>query len=74
MKKFHHIGIACKNIEESFSFLSKVHTVMSRTETIFDPLQNVNLCMVTVEDGTKIELVSGSTVESFIKKRDRSLY
>ena len=60
--KFHHIGICCKNIEKKINSIEK-------TEIIYDPLQDANLCMLTLEDGTNLELVSGKVVEIFLKKK-----
>lgn len=67
--KFHHIGIACDNIEEVLLFLEKTFTIMAKTDIIYDKNQDAKLCLVTTEDGTNIELVSGKTVTRFVKKR-----
>lgn len=71
--KFHHIGIACKDIETVTLFVEKSFHVTEKTEIIFDPLQDVSLRLMTLEDGSHIELVSGKTVERFVKKR-QNLY
>jgi len=65
---FHHIGIACKNIEKEILKLKKIHSIKFQSEIVFDELQNVHLCMLTLENDFKIELVSGVTVDPFIKK------
>ena len=67
--KFHHIGICCKNIEKKINSIEKIHKIIEKTEIIYDPLQDANLCMLTLEDGTKLELVSGKVVEIFLKKK-----
>ncbi|MBR8823888.1 hypothetical protein IX293_002163 [Fusobacterium necrophorum] len=67
--KFHHVGICCKNIEKQLKNIEKIHKIQSKTEIIFDPLQNANLCMVTLQDGSNLELVSGEVVKSFAKKK-----
>jgi methylmalonyl-CoA/ethylmalonyl-CoA epimerase len=66
--KFHHIGVACAAIDKAVDFVEKSFTALSKTKIIFDECQNVNLCLLTLEDGTNIELVSGRTVEKFIDK------
>ena len=66
--KIHHVGIACRNIEETLIFIEKTYKVIEKTCTVYDPLQDVNLCFITVEDNLNIELVSGSKVENLIKK------
>lgn len=65
---FHHVGIACKDIPKEIQRLKKVHTITEQSAIVYDELQDVHLCMVTVEDGFKMEFVSGKTVETFIKK------
>ncbi len=64
---FHHIGIACHDIKAEIKKLKKIHSISKISEIIFDDLQNVNLCMVTLSSGFNIELVSGETVKKFIK-------
>lgn len=67
--KFHHIGIACNDIEEMKQYLRQLFEVENESETLFDELQEANLCMVTLKDGIQIELVSGKVVETIVKKR-----
>ena len=42
--------------------------VIDETETIFDENQNAWLCMLTLDGGAKLELISGPIVENIIKK------
>src|SRR5450631_1881809 len=65
---FHHIGIACKDIPKELQKLKKVHSIIDQSEIVYDELQEVNLCMVTIEGGFKMELVSGKTVEKLVLK------
>jgi hypothetical protein len=67
--KFHHIGIATDNIENMIEELKSIFVIKSVSEKVFDDKQNAYLCMVTVEDGFDIELISGLIVENLIKKR-----
>jgi methylmalonyl-CoA/ethylmalonyl-CoA epimerase len=67
--KFHHIGIACSDILETVKFLNSTFNIINMTEIYFDKNQNVDLCLLTDEFGINIELVSGKTVEKFIKNK-----
>jgi methylmalonyl-CoA/ethylmalonyl-CoA epimerase len=66
--KLHHIGIACKNIEEEIESISRIHDVIMQSPKVFDEAQNAELVLLTLADGTNIELISGKQVETFIKK------
>jgi methylmalonyl-CoA/ethylmalonyl-CoA epimerase len=66
--KFHHIGIACKDIQAEMLNISGIHEVMARSPVVFDPEQNAELVLLTLSDGTHIELVSGKPVETMLKK------
>jgi methylmalonyl-CoA/ethylmalonyl-CoA epimerase len=66
--KFHHIGVACKNIEEEIANISKIHQVIKQSPIVFDKEQNAALAMLTLIDGTNIELISGKQVEGFLKR------
>jgi len=68
--KFHHIGVACKDIKEVTIFLEKIFNLINISDTVLLENQDgVKVCIVTTDDGTNIELVSGITVEKFVKKR-----
>ncbi len=67
--KFHHIGIATENIEKTIQELKQLFNIKNISETVYDKNQDANLCMLTLEDGTKLELVSGKVVEKIVKKR-----
>jgi len=66
--KFHHIGIACGNIDEEVANISKIHTIIDRGPTVFDKEQNAELVLLTLADGTNIELIAGKKVEMLLKK------
>jgi methylmalonyl-CoA/ethylmalonyl-CoA epimerase len=66
--KFHHVGVACRNIEEEISNISKIHQIIKQSPTIFDKEQNAELVLLTLSDGTNIELISGKQVENLVKK------
>jgi methylmalonyl-CoA/ethylmalonyl-CoA epimerase len=66
---FHHIGIACGNIKEEISKISRIHNVLEISDIFYDREQDAELCMITIDGGLKMELISGKQVEAFIKKR-----
>ena len=67
--KLHHIGIATENIEETVALLQKKMSIKIVGETVYDPLQDGYLCMLEMEDGSLIELISGNVVKTYLKKR-----
>lgn len=67
--KFHHVGVACKDIQAELQNIRKLHKIIEETPVVFDENQQAELCMITVEDGLNIELVSGAPVENLLKKR-----
>jgi methylmalonyl-CoA/ethylmalonyl-CoA epimerase len=66
--RFHHIGIACKDIVSTKSDIEKAHVIENSSDIIFDEAQNVSLCLLTLKEGVALELVSGDAVEPYIKK------
>ncbi len=67
--KFHHIGIATNNIEEETKKLKNFFDIDSISKTVYDPKQDAYLCMITLIDGTKIELITGKVVENILRKK-----
>ena len=55
------------HIKDIFSHIDE-STVGGVSDFIYDPLQEVSLCMVRTQDGADIELISGEKVRSFLKK------
>lgn len=47
--KFHHIGVAVKDISATGGY--------KQSDTIFDPIQNVNICWLTKENMPVVELL-----------------
>lgn len=66
--KLHHVGVACKNIAAEIASICKIHNVATISATVFDPEQNAELVLLTLTDGTHIELIAGKQVERFVKK------
>jgi methylmalonyl-CoA/ethylmalonyl-CoA epimerase len=66
--QLHHIGVACRDIEEGIEQLTRVHDVVGRTPVVHDREQDALLVMLTLSDGTRIELVAGRQVDTLLKK------
>jgi len=66
--KFHHIGIACRNIDDEIANISKINQVIKKSPVVFDVEQNAELALLTLADGTNLELISGKQVETLLKK------
>jgi len=67
--KFHHVGIACKDILLEIESISKIHQVLEISDIVYDTKQKAKLCMIKTDEGINIELISGEQVENLIKKR-----
>ena len=65
--KFHHIGVATKNIDKTLKWLQNQFEVVNISEKVYDKNQDAYLQMIETND-VNIELVSGNIVEKFIKK------
>lgn len=67
--RFHHIGIAAWDMGAALSYVRTLFPVREVSETVYDEKQNASLSMVTLEDGSLLELVTGPVVEGRVKKR-----
>jgi methylmalonyl-CoA/ethylmalonyl-CoA epimerase len=65
--KFHHIGIATKNISETLDWVCNQFKIVTVSDKIYDKNQGAYLQMIETSD-VNIELVSGNIVEKFVKK------
>ena len=65
---FHHIGVACKNIEQSISTIDKIFQIEEISNMVYDEKQKANLCMIKTKNNINIELISGDIVENLLKK------
>jgi methylmalonyl-CoA/ethylmalonyl-CoA epimerase len=66
--KFHHLGIACGDIEKAIIFVKRMHEIEFQSEIIFDKHQNANLCLLRTDENIGIELVSGEKVMKLVKR------
>ena len=67
--RFHHIGVACKNMQDAIVFVENTFNIQKKSKIIYLENQGVDVCLLTNDDKTNIELVSGKTIESFVKKK-----
>jgi methylmalonyl-CoA/ethylmalonyl-CoA epimerase len=65
---FHHIGIACADMEATAAFVRRAFEVASDSGTVHDPIQNADLRLFNEGQPGAIELVSGPIVEKFVRK------
>lgn len=55
--KFHHIGVACYDIEKTFAHYESIGYM--KNDIIFDPLQNIKICfLIHVKNLPCIELLA----------------
>jgi methylmalonyl-CoA/ethylmalonyl-CoA epimerase len=66
--KFHHIGIACSDIERAIEDFGKFHAIVAKSQIVYDPLQKSRLCMVTTDTGLDVEFIAGEKVAGLVKK------
>lgn len=67
--KFHHIGIATYDINSTLSKIKKYFDVIEISDLVYDSNQDANVCMITLDNNVKLELISGKIVENILKKR-----
>jgi methylmalonyl-CoA/ethylmalonyl-CoA epimerase len=67
--KLHHVGIACRDIEMEAEKVAAIHSVIAKSPIVHDQEQNATLMLLTLADGTRLELVAGPSVEVFLKKK-----
>ena len=65
---FHHIGIACSDMEATAAFVVRAFKIESDSGTVHDPIQNADLRLFNEGSPGAIELVSGPMVEKFVRK------
>lgn len=64
--KFHHIGVAAKDIDATASVYEQGG--YHRSSSIFDPIQNVNICWLTKEGMPTVELLAPVDEKSPVNK------
>jgi methylmalonyl-CoA/ethylmalonyl-CoA epimerase len=69
----HHVGIACRDLASTRDWVASTHVVVDDSGLVHDPIQDADLCLLSLDGTTAIELVSGPVVESLLR-RGHSLY
>lgn len=69
LSKIHHVGVACRDINEEIENIKKIHTVIEVSPVVSDTAQRAELCMLKTEEGISIELISGEQVQNIVKKK-----
>ena len=64
--KFHHIGVATCNIDSTASMYEQGG--YHRSATIYDSIQNVNICWLTKEGAPTVELLAPQDEKSPVNK------
>ena len=64
--KFHHIGIAVKDLGATASLYEQGG--YKRSASIYDPIQNVNICWLTKENTPTVELLAPVDEKSPVNK------
>ena len=63
---FHHIGVAVKDLDATASVYEQGG--YKRSASIFDPIQNVNICWLTKESAPTVELLAPVDEKSPVNK------
>ena len=63
---FHHIGIACRNIDETSVFYTALGYI--KTETVYDSIQNVHISFLIKQGQPCVELISPHDETSPVNK------
>ena len=72
--KFHHIGVACKDIRSTLDeLLIFLPHKFNCTDIIYDKKLNASLQLISLGSQAHLELVSGQIVKNILKK-DQKLY
>lgn len=66
--RIHHVGIACKDIQEMRAWVRATHVVTRDSGVVHDPLQRSDLSLFDLESGSAIELVAGEMVQGVLKR------
>lgn len=64
--KFHHIGVAVKDINATASVYEQGG--FKRSSSVFDPIQNVNICWLTKDGAPTVELLAPVDEKSPVNK------
>jgi len=66
--RFHHVGVACRNIGEALRFLEAAGSVLHASNVVHDSGQRADVCLVRLAGGVTVELVAGEAVAGLVAK------
>jgi methylmalonyl-CoA/ethylmalonyl-CoA epimerase len=66
---FHHVGIACADIEKASAHVRQAYEIVSDTGTVFDPEQNAHVRLFNEGLPGAIELVAGPVVAELLGRK-----
>ena len=69
LKTIHHVGIACSDIRSMMDWVKMTHEVIHCSGVITDDVQDIEVALLELANGSHIELVAGSKVDSFVQRR-----
>ena len=74
--KYHHLGIACNDIDATAKHYQDIGYV--KGDIVYDPLQNIKICFLDHSDMPRIELLSpvdeNSPIVEILKKNGTTPY
>lgn len=66
---FHHIGIACGDIDAAAAYVLRAYEVTSDTGTVHDPVQDAHVRLFNEGQPGAIELVAGPIVAKLLARK-----
>ena len=66
--RFHHNGIACRDIKEGIGHIQGMYDVTHVSDVVFDKYQDASVCLIETSHGIGMELVAGNRVQSLIER------
>ena len=66
--KFHHLGIACKDLGATKAWVKSTHSIVEEAGPVHDPLQDASFVTLRTKDGLLIELIIGNQVANILKR------
>ncbi|MBI4309185.1 MAG: VOC family protein [Candidatus Omnitrophica bacterium] len=66
--KFHHVGIACKDLDAVKAWVKSTHPIEEEIGPVFDELQKASFITLRTKDGFLIELICGQQVSNILAR------
>lgn len=67
--KFHHIGIACQDVDRTAEFVKSNFVITSDTGSVFDERQSATVRLFNEGEPGAIELIAGAPVTKILERR-----